>query len=170
METTLKLQTLPYRSTRTYAVAAIFAAGNIILPQIAHLIPQGGTTWLPIYFFTLIGAYKYGWKAGLVTALLSPMANSLLFGMPAASALATITAKSTLLALAAGYAAHKYKRATLPLIAAVVIAYQAAGTLCEWIITADLALAAKDLTRGWPGMMLQTFAGYALIKYLTRNN
>lgn len=83
METkTVKLYSLDYSNVKTYLIAALFIAGNMALPQLFHLIPQGGITWLPIYFFTLIGAYKFGWKVGLLTAVLSPIANSLLFGMP----------------------------------------------------------------------------------------
>jgi len=76
METTVKLYTLSYKQSKTYLTAALFVLGNIILPQLFHLIPQGGVTWLPIYFFTLIGAYKYGWQVGILTALLSPLVNS----------------------------------------------------------------------------------------------
>lgn len=69
METkTVKLYSLDYSNARTYLMAALFIAGNMALPQLFHLIPQGGITWLPIYFFTLIGAYKFGWKVGLLTA------------------------------------------------------------------------------------------------------
>jgi len=83
METkTVKLYSLDYSNAKTYLMAALFIAGNMALPQLFHLIPQGGITWLPIYFFTLIGAYKFGWKVGLLTAVLSPVINSLLFGMP----------------------------------------------------------------------------------------
>ena len=83
METkTVKLYSLDYSNARTYLMAALFIAGNMALPQLFHLIPQGGITWLPIYFFTLICAYKFGWKVGLLTAILSPIINSLLFGMP----------------------------------------------------------------------------------------
>ena len=81
-ETTLNLYALDYRDMRTYMVAMLFILGNMVLPQLCHLIPQGGITWLPIYFFTLIGAYKYGWKVGLLTGVLSPILNSLFFGMP----------------------------------------------------------------------------------------
>ena len=73
METTVKLYTLGYSRVKTYVTALLFVAGNIVLPQLFHLVPQGGVTWLPIYFFTLVGAYKYGWKAGLLTAVLSPL-------------------------------------------------------------------------------------------------
>ena len=89
METTaVKLYSTGYREAKTYLAAALFVAGNIVLPQICHLVPQGGLRWLPIYFFTLVGAYKYGWRVGLLTALLSPVVNSALFGMPAAVRLA----------------------------------------------------------------------------------
>ena len=99
METkTVKLYSLDYSNARTYLMAALFIAGNMALPQLFHLIPQGGITWLPIYFFTLIGAYKFGWKVGLLTAVLSPIINSLLFGMPLPAVLPAILLKSVLLA------------------------------------------------------------------------
>ena len=51
MQTTVKLYSLSYSNVKTYMVAALFIAGNIILPQLCHLIPQGGMILLPIYFF-----------------------------------------------------------------------------------------------------------------------
>lgn len=83
----VRLHSLTYGETKTYLFAALFIAGNILLPQLCHLAPLGGVRWLPIYFFTLVGACKYGWRVGLLTALLSPLINSALFGMPAAAAL-----------------------------------------------------------------------------------
>ena len=89
----IKLYSLNYNEAKTYITAALFILGNIALPQICHLVPQGGMIMLPIYFFTLIGAYKYGWKVGLLTALLSPVANHLLFGMPAVKYQRTVPRK-----------------------------------------------------------------------------
>ena len=80
--TTAKLYSLEYNNARTYVFSALFIAGNILLPQLCHTIHLGGPMLLPIYFFTLIGAYKYGWRVGLLTAVLSPLINSMLFGMP----------------------------------------------------------------------------------------
>ena len=74
---TVKLYALDYSNVRTYLIAAIFIVANLVLPQLFHLVPQGGITWPPIYLFTLIGAYKFGWKVGLLTAVLSPVINSL---------------------------------------------------------------------------------------------
>lgn len=72
---TVKLYSLGYGDVKAYLVAVLFAIGNILLPQMFHLIHQGGMIWLPIYFFTLVGAYKYGWRVGLLVAVLSPLAN-----------------------------------------------------------------------------------------------
>ena len=71
MDRTVKLYSLQYSDVRTYLVAFLFVIGNILLPQLCHLVPQGGITWLPIYFFTLSGAYKYGWKVGMLAGFLS---------------------------------------------------------------------------------------------------
>lgn len=139
MQTTLRFQSLPFRSYKTYLVASLFIVGNILLPQLAHIVPDGGITWLPIYFFTLVGAYKYGWKVGLLTALISPLINSLMFGMPAAAALPAIILKSILLAGAAGCAAARFGNATLLSLLSVVLFYQVFGTIGEWAIKGDLA-------------------------------
>lgn len=48
--TTVKLYSLEYTDAKTYLTAALFMAGNIVLPQLCHLVPQGGAQWLPIYF------------------------------------------------------------------------------------------------------------------------
>ena len=53
METTVKLYSLNFRQAKTYWFTLLFVAGNLILPQLCHLIPQGGLILLPIYFFTL---------------------------------------------------------------------------------------------------------------------
>ena len=98
METSAKLYSLNYSNVRTYLFALLFVVGNIALPQICHLVPYGGPTLLPIYFFTLIAAYKYGFRVGLLTAILSPVINHLLFAMPSGAALPIILIKSALLA------------------------------------------------------------------------
>ena len=111
--TTVKLHSLGYDQAKTYWIAALFVAGNVLLPQLCHLVPQGGVRWLPIYFFTLIAAYKYGWRAGMLTAVASPLINSALFGMPAADTLPPILFKSSLLAVAAGLTAARCRRVSL---------------------------------------------------------
>lgn len=163
MQASLRLQSLSFSSYKTYLAAALFIVGNIVMPQLFHLVPQGGVTWLPIYFFTLIGAYMYGWRVGLLTALASPVINSLLFGMPAVEALPAIILKSSLLAGLAGVAAARFKKASFGILIAVVLGYQVLGTLGEWAIKGDFFLACQDFRIGIPGMLLQIIGGWAVI-------
>lgn len=168
METTVKLYTLSYRETKTYLVATLFIVGNILLPQLFHLVPQGGVTWLPIYFFTLIGAYKYGWQVGLLTALLSPLANSFLFGMPAPAVLPAILLKSVLLAIGSGFVASRFRKVSIALLCLTVAFYQILGTLGEWAMQGDFYLALQDFRIGIPGMLLQIVGGYLVVTHLIR--
>lgn len=166
--TSVKLYSLAYSQAKTYRRAALFVAGNLLLPQLCHLVPLGGARWLPIYFFTLIAAYKYGWRVGLLTAVASPLLNSALFGMPAVTALPAILLKSGLLAVLSGIVAARSGQASLPLLAAVVLGYQTLGTLGEWAIVGDFRLAAQDFRIGLPGMALQVLGGWWIINRVIR--
>ena len=166
MENSINLYTLSYRDVKTYWMALLFVGGNILLPQLCHLVPQGGATWLPIYFFTLVGAYKYGWKVGLLTAIASPLVNSLLFGMPAVAVLPAILMKSTLLAMAAGIMAQRSHKVTWFSLLAVILIYQVLGTVGEWALTGSLYLALQDFRMGLPGMALQLIGGYLVLNVI----
>ncbi|MDE6131400.1 MAG: ECF transporter S component [Muribaculaceae bacterium] len=168
MQKTIRLQSLPFGSVATYLAAMLFIIGNLALPQLFHRIPQGGVTWLPIYFFTLVGAYSCGWRVGVLAAVLSPLANALLFGMPAVEALPAIVTKSLLLALMASYAAWRFRRAQLWIFMVVVLGYQLTGTLAEWLIKGDFYLACQDFRIGIPGMILQIVGGWLAVNAIMR--
>ncbi|MBP5687661.1 MAG: ECF transporter S component [Muribaculaceae bacterium] len=162
------LYQLSYSQLKTYLFAALFIVGNIALPQLCHLIPQGGLILLPIYFFTLVAAYKYGLIVGLTTAVLSPLVNSALFGMPPAAALPIILIKSVTLAVAAALIAKKTNKVTLLTVALAVIAYQLIGSLAEWAITGSFDKASQDIVLGWPGCLIQIVGGYLVLRYLLK--
>lgn len=168
MKTTVKLYTLNYSEFRTYLIATLFIIGNILLPQLCHLIPKGGAIFLPIYFFTLVAAYKYGWKIGLLTALLSPLINYALFGMPTLPLLPIILIKSVLLAITAGVAAHHFKRLSIPILLLVIISYQLIGTSIESFFLASGYEAVQHFKIGVPGLFIQLFGGFYFIN-LIRN-
>lgn len=168
MEKSVKLYSLSFSNVKTYLFALLFVAGNIALPQLCHVVPLGGPTLLPIYFFTLIAAYKFGFHVGLLTALVSPMINHLLFGMPAAAALAAILVKSSLLAGAAALAARHTKSISLMALLGVILAYQVVGTAFEWALCGNFFTAVQDFRIGVPGMLIQWFGGYALLKAISK--
>ena len=162
------LYQLSYIQLKTYLIAAAFIVGNIALPQLCHLMPQGGLIFLPIYFFTLVAAYKYGFTVGLTTAVLSPLVNSALFGMPPAAALPIILIKSVTLAVAAAWIARKTSKVTLLTVVLAVIAYQLIGSLAEWAMTGSIEKASQDIVLGWPGCLIQIVGGYLVLRYLLR--
>lgn len=168
MKTAVKLYSLDYNNVKTYLFSLLFVAGNIILPQLCHFVPNGGITLLPIYFFTLIAAYKYGLRVGLLTAVLSPLVNYLLFAMPSIGMLPIILAKSGLLALTASVAAHYSKKISLPSIILAVLAYQGMGIIAEWAILDNLQIAFNSFRMAIPGILIQMFGGYALLKAIAK--
>ena len=168
MATTAKLYSLNLANTKTYLFAALFVLGNLLLPQLAHLIPQGGLIFLPIYFFTLIAAYKYGMHVGVLTAVLSPLANYLLFGMPAAAVLPAIIVKSVILAIAAAMAAKYFGKVSFIGILLAILAYQVVGTGIEWAMTQNFFTAVQDFRIGLPGMLIQLVGGYFVLKALAK--
>lgn len=168
MTSTVKLYTLPLNSVKTYLFAVLFVVGNLILPQLAHLIPQGGFIFLPIYFFTLIAAYKYGIHVGILTAILSPVINNLLFGMPPVAVLPSILVKSVFLAIAASMLAKRFEKVSIVALILAVFAYQFAGTLVEWILVKDFSVAIQDFRIGIPGILLQIIGGYFVLKALQK--
>lgn len=165
----VQLYSLSYRDAKAYLLALAFVVGNIVLPQLCHLIPQGGLILLPIYFFTLVSAYKYGWQVGLFTAVASPIVNSLLFGMPAPAVMPIILIKSVLLAIAAGLMAHYTKRVTILSLLGVVLAYQVLGGLAEWAIQGTISAPLQDFRLGLPGLILQVVGGFLVIRYLLKD-
>lgn len=153
---------------RTYVLGVVFVAGNLILPQLCHFIPDGGKMFLPIYFFTLIAAYKFGIRVGLLTAVFSPLLNCLFFGMPPVAVLPVLLIKSFLLAVAASWVAGKYRQLSLFHLLVVVVAYQFVGGMAEWALCGSWSVALQDWTLGLPGIVFQIVGGELVLKFLAR--
>lgn len=161
------VNTYNFTSLRTYVAAAIFVVGNIVVPQLCHLIPNGGLIFLPIYFFTLVGAFKCGWKVGLLTAILSPVVNCLLFGMPPAASLPAILIKSVALVLAVALVSRKMGFSIWS-VAIAVISYQIVGMAAEFLMDFNFMHALQDVRIGWPGILIQIVGGWALLKAIEK--
>jgi len=166
METNVRLYAFNYDEAKTYLWATVFVACNLVLPQVFHLIPQGGVIFSPLSLVILAGAYKFGWKTGLLAALLSPLVNHLLTGMPAMTTLPVMTLKLAVLALVAGLTAQYFKTVSLPLIIGVVLVSMAIGCLGELLLTGGIAATIADFTIGWPGLLLQVFGAWLILKYV----
>jgi len=166
METTARLYTLNFDEAKTYLWATVFVACNLVLPQVFHLIPQGGVIFSPLSLVILVGAYKFGWKTGLLAALLSPVVNHLLTGMPAAEVMPVMALKLAVLAMVAGLAAQHFKTVSLPLLIGVVLVSMAIGCLGEFALTGGIEATITDFTIGWPGLLLQVIGAWLILKFV----
>ena len=166
MKTTARLYTLTLDEARTYLWALIFVGANLLLPQVFHLVPQGGIIFSPLSLVIMAGAYKLGWRVGLLAALASPLVNHLITGMPAMSVLPVMTLKLAVLALVAGFTAQHFRRAPIPLLIGVVLLTELLGGLGELALMGGIDATIQDFTVGWPGMLLQIVGTYLIVKYL----
>ena len=132
----------------------LFIAGNIALPHLFHLIPGGGIAFLPIYWFTLIGAMACGLTVGLTAALLSPLLGWLIFGAPVATMLPDMLLKGTLLCLAAALIRRRLG-CNIPSAALSVAVAWLLAALLEWPFS-GAAYAFQDFVGGWPGLLLMS--------------
>ena len=165
MEANVRLYAFNYDEAKTYLWAAVFVACNLALPQVFHLIPQGGIIFAPLSFVILAGAYKFGWKTGLLAALASPLVNHLITGMPAWEVMPVMAMKLVVLAIVAGLTAQYFKTVSLPLIIGVVLVSLAIGCLGELLLTGGIVATVADVTIGWPGLLLQVFCTWFILKY-----
>ena len=108
----------------------------------------GWTCMLPIYFFTLIVAYKYGFKVGMLAWLFfSPLVNSFLVWNAFCDHTSGYVGRSRYFGVdgdGAGYMADRFRKITIPALLGTVMAYQVVGTLIEWALVGDFYLAAQD--------------------------
>lgn len=165
MEKEIRIYNYRLSEIKTYLLAILFVIGNIALPQLCHLIPNGGKILLPIYFFTFVASYKYGFKVGVMTAILSPIINSLLFGMPVLNLLPAILTKSIVLALAASFVANKTQKISILNLLIIVLIYQVVGTMVEWAMTSSFYIAIQDFRLGIAGMIIQILGVYFILTH-----
>lgn len=159
---------LTFKETKTYVITSILIIGSLILPQIFHLIPNGGPIFIPIFFFTLIGSYKYGIKVGILLSIFSPITNFFIFGMPPLSMLFELVIVSVVLSIIASYIALKTKRISLLGIFIAVTFAQIVALFTNMLLGYSIIESWNFFTTSIPGMAFQLFGGYFMLKLLAK--
>lgn len=162
----VRTESINLTQAQAYTKSALFIAANIALPYLFHLVPEGGKMFLPIYFFTLVAAIRYGWQVAALTAVMTPVVGNLLFGAPALHMLADMVVKGTVLSLLAGYAAMRLGK-QLWVVAVSVLASWALVGLVEMPFT-GAAFAFQDFVTGVPGMAMMTLGAWGINKILKK--
>ena len=88
--------------------------------------------------------------------------------MPVLAVVPAIMFKSIILAVAAALAARYFGKISIWGILIAVLAYQVIGTGFEWILVSDFSVAIQDFRIGFPGMIIQLFGGYLVLKALQK--
>ena len=157
-------RTLTLAQPKTYTWSAAFIAANIALPHLFHLIPGGGVMFVPIYFFTLIGAMRYGVQLGLLTAVMTPIVGNLIFGAPAAAMLPDMLFKGAMLAVVGAAVSRRFGTSLLCCAGAVLATFALVG-LIEWPFM-GAAYAFQDFVTGLPGMAMMTLGAFITSKFI----
>lgn len=157
---------LSFKNIRTYIFTVLFVLGNIAFPAAVHAIPNGGKMFLPIFFFTLIGTYKFGWKTGMLTAIASPLANYLLTGMPLPAMLVDVIGKSLLIVLAVTLVASKMNKLSLASVLSVVVLAQVFSAVFSLALGNSIIHIYNSILFSAPGLLVQVVLGYVLLVVL----
>jgi hypothetical protein len=84
------------------------------------------------------------------------------------SVIPVMALKLAFLALAAGLTAQYFKKVNILLLVSVVLVAELLGGLAELVLTEGIAATIADFTIGWPGLLLQVFGTWAVLKVLNR--
>ena len=68
--------------TRNITITAMMIALGLVLPPVIRLIPSGGILFSPMHIAPLLCGMVVGPVEGLITGILCPILNNVLFGMP----------------------------------------------------------------------------------------
>jgi hypothetical protein len=164
----LERSALSLRDVRLYGFVALFTLGNLLLPAAVHTIPQGGLIFLPIFFFTLVAGYRFGFAAGVLTGVASLAVNHLVTGMPPTEMLVPVLARSLFLAAVAAVLAARSGRLDLLLLLAAAVAMQLAGFGFDLARGGSFSAGLDELRLGIPGVVLMGVGGFAILWLMAR--
>jgi len=178
---------LKYKDIRSYLLTAAFVMLAVFVPWVFHQFHLAGPTFLPLHIFVLIAGLLFGWRAGLLVGLFTPLTSYFISGMPALNILPQVIIEVSSYGFIAGILREKYNMRTiwsllgaivggrLALLVAISIIYLIGGQSYS-----PLGPGANPLTsfwatvkQGWPGIAIQLISIPAIIwlagKFTDRN-
>ena len=160
---------LKYVDLRSYVFTTIFVALGVSVPWVFHQFYLAGPTFLPMHIFVLAAGLLFGWRAGLVVGLFTPLASYAVSGMPALMILPQVTIELLAYGLIAGLLREKFNLKAiwsllgamiggrLVLVIAVTIIYAASGGSYSPLGAEanPLFVLWSVVKQGWPGIVIQ---------------
>ncbi|MFC2035863.1 ECF transporter S component [Chloroflexota bacterium] len=123
----IAIQTKPWplalklTNIRSYVLITGFVLLSALTPWVFHQLHLAGATYLPMHLFILVAGLAFGWRAGLITGLLSPLTSYAISGMPLPNILPQLTIELATYGLLAGVLHEKFNlRITWSLLGAML--------------------------------------------------
>ena len=163
------LLALKYKDVRSYLFTAAFVMLAVFVPWVFHQFHLAGPTFLPMHIFVLLAGLLFGWRAGLLVGLFTPLTSYFISGLPALNVLPQVVIEVSTYGLIAGLLHEKYNlRAIWSLLGAIVagrlslllaisIMYLFAGHSYSPLGSESSPLASfwATVQQGWPGIAIQ---------------
>lgn len=169
---------LRYTDIRSYILSAIFVALSVFVPRVFHQFHLAGATFLPMHLFVLAGGLLFGWRAGLVVGMVTPLASYAVSGMPALQLLPQVTVELAAYGVISGLLRERFNvRAIWSLLGAMAggrLALVIASTAIYLLLgtsysplgaeTSPLTAVWATVKQGWPGILVQLAFVPVLVK------
>ena len=94
---------LKYTDIRSYVFTVTFILLSVLLPFVFHQFHLAGPTFLPMHIFVLVAGLLFGWRAGLIVGLFTPITSYAIAGMPLLKIMPQIIVELSAYGLLAGY-------------------------------------------------------------------
>ncbi len=151
---------LKFTSMKLYAIVAVFVALDVAIPWLLHTIhPLAGPTFLPMFFFILMAGLLFGWRAGILVGILTPLVSYSMSGMPVPAILPRVLIEGIMYGLAAGLLYEKLGHSVFWATVGAVVFGRIATILVMFVIYAGsinpAAMVWKAVKIGWPGILVQ---------------
>lgn len=163
------LTALKYKDISSYLLTVAFVMLAVAVPWIFHQFHLAGATFLPMHIFVLIAGLLFGWRAGLIVGLFTPLVSYFISGMPALNVLPQVVIEVSAYGLVAGILREKYNLRTiwsllgaliggrLILLSAISIIYLIGGQSYSPLGPESSPVASfwSTVKQGWPGVVVQ---------------
>ena len=173
---------LKYTKVRSYIFIMVFALSGVLVLRVFHQFHLAGPTFLPMHIFVLLAGLFFGWRAGLIVGLLTPLASSAISGMPVLRIMPQIIVELSTYGLLAGMLREKFNLrdmwsllgamigGRLALLVAVLLIYVIIGEGYSPLgaETGPVSVLWLTVKQGWPGIVLQLVSIPAVIWLVAR--
>lgn len=160
---------LKYTDIHSYVFTFVFVLLSVLVPWAFHQFHLAGPTFLPMHIFVLVAGLLFGWRAGLIVGLLTPLASNVISGMPVLRILPQIVVELSAYGLVAGILREKLNLQViwsllgamiggrLALFLAVLITYLILGESYSplGVETSPILSLWSVIRQGWLGIVIQ---------------